>query len=320
MSRIESCSIIIRACNEERHIGKLIAGIKHQKIENRIEIIVVDSGSTDSTVDIALAMGAKVVKISKDDFTFGKSLNVGCEAATGQILLIASAHVYPLYTNWIHKMIEPFEDPLVGLVYGKQVGNENSKFSEKRIFQKWFPNVSIKDQKNPFCNNANAAIRKSLWISQKYNEELTGLEDIEWATRIQKIGYKLSYQSDAVIVHIHEETPKKIYNRYKREAIAMKKIIPTAHFTFFNFLSLTLTNIVSDFYFSLSKKTFFRNFLEILVFRYMQFWGTYRGFNNKEVLSEELKRRFYYPNSLLNNYNDSNVKDSLIDYTVLPNQ
>jgi rhamnosyltransferase len=320
MSRLESCSIIIRACNEERHIGKLIAGIKHQKIERTIEVILVDSGSTDSTVDIALAMGAKVVKISKDDFTFGKSLNVGCEAASGQILLIASAHVYPLFTNWIHKMVEPFDDPSVGLVYGKQVGNENTKFSEKRIFQKWFPNVSIKEQINPFCNNANAAIRKSLWVTQKYNEELTGLEDIEWATRIQKMGYNLSYLSEAVIVHVHEETPKKIYNRYKREAIAMKKIMPSAHFSFFNFISLLILNIISDFYFAFLENNFLRNFIDILVFRYMQFWGTYRGFNNKEVLSEELKRRFYYPNPFLPNYNDSNVKDSLIDYTVSPNQ
>lgn len=79
------CSIIIRACNEERHIGRLLEGIARQEFPEgwKYEVIVVDSGSTDATVSIARHMGARVIPISKEEFSFGKALNVGCAQAQG---------------------------------------------------------------------------------------------------------------------------------------------------------------------------------------------------------------------------------------------
>jgi len=64
-------SIIIRAFNEERHIGRLLDGIRQQTVQNA-QIILVDSGSTDRTVAIAQAGGAEVVRISPQEFTFGR--------------------------------------------------------------------------------------------------------------------------------------------------------------------------------------------------------------------------------------------------------
>ena len=57
-----SCSIVIRAYNEEKHIGRLLEGIRQQTIKD-VEVILVDSGSTDSTVAIAESYGAKIVRI-----------------------------------------------------------------------------------------------------------------------------------------------------------------------------------------------------------------------------------------------------------------
>ncbi|MCC6259280.1 MAG: glycosyltransferase, partial [Anaerolineales bacterium] len=71
-----NCSLIIRAYNEEKHLGRLLAGIKQQTLRD-VEIILVDSGSTDATVSIAESFGAKVVKIASAEFTFGRSLNYG---------------------------------------------------------------------------------------------------------------------------------------------------------------------------------------------------------------------------------------------------
>ncbi|HTE29857.1 MAG TPA: glycosyltransferase, partial [Chryseolinea sp.] len=137
------CSIVIRSHNEERHIGRLLDGINRQQLgpDLRIEIIVVDSGSSDSTASIATMMGAQVLHIAKDDFTFGRALNLGCQAAKGEILLFASAHVYPYYKDWIEKMLQPFVDKRVALVYGRQIGNEITRFSEHEIFTKWFPEL-----------------------------------------------------------------------------------------------------------------------------------------------------------------------------------
>ena len=294
------CSVIIRAFNEERHIGRLLDGIERQELPQgwEYEVIVVDSGSTDSTVAIASHMGAKVISISKNEFSFGRALNVGCSAAKGDILLFASAHVYPLYKDWIEKMLLPFQDEKVALVYGRQTGNEDTHFSEQQVFEKWFPAVSSYNQSTPFCNNANCAVRKSLWEEQPYDELLTGLEDLDWAQKIIAKEYKLVYEADAVIVHVHEETPFKIKNRYRREAIAMKQIVPTVHFHFGDFLRLFLSNAFTDLFHAVQQGVFVQEWKNIFVFRYMQFYGTYLGHKQKGVVPKELKNRFYYPNGI----------------------
>lgn len=292
MARI---SLVIRCYNEEKHIGRLLNGIMQQTVKD-VEIIVVDSGSTDATVSIAQWFSAKVIKIRPEDFSFGYSLNVGCEAAGGDIIVITSAHVYPVYIDWLGKLLAPFADSRVALVYGKQRGNDQTKFSEHEVFAKWFPETSDSNQNHPFCNNANAAIRRSLWRRIPYNESLTGLEDLDWVKRVLESGYKIAYQSDAVVVHVHNETPLATYNRYRREAMALKHIFKHEHFTRRDFLTLFFSNVMSDYIHALRQSVFTKKWCEILSFRFMQFWGTYRGFAESSQVTSQLKRTFYYSN------------------------
>ncbi|MBS1736489.1 MAG: glycosyltransferase [Bacteroidetes bacterium] len=311
-----NCSIIIRALNEERHIGRLLDGINRQLLANGVkpEVIVVDSGSTDSTISIAKNKGAKVITIQKEYFSFGRALNIGCKEAKGEILLFASAHVYPVYDNWIQKMIEPFTNDKTGLVYGRQIGNELTRFSEHEVFAKWFPDHDNPNQQTPFCNNANCSIRKSLWETQPYDEALTGLEDLDWAKRIMAKGYQISYRSDATIVHVHEETAQQIKNRYQREAIALKNIMPKVHFSFFDFTRLFVTNIFMDGFHALRRNKFLKEFKGIVIFRYMQFYGTYIGHNQNGEVSQELKNRFYYSNGFKRKKYSVNENENIIKY------
>lgn len=306
-------SIIIRCLNEAKFIERLLIGIEKQDYSNK-EIILVDSGSSDGTVEIASKYTSKIIRIRPEDFSFGFALNKGCEAAEGDLLLFASAHVYPCYKTWISEMAKPFENQNVALVYGRQIGNEVSKYSEKRLFAKWFPIESNLNQSYPFCNNANCAIRKSLWEEQKFDEKLTGLEDLDWASKILEKNYRIAYNADATIVHVHEETPARIYNRYRREAIAMKKIFPKEKFDLSNFLRLSLVNTVSDYYHALMDGVFLKNILDIPRFRILQFWGTYKGYKQKGGISSSLRNRFYYPNKLKKQKSLEADQDIIIEY------
>ncbi|PSB17228.1 family 2 glycosyl transferase [filamentous cyanobacterium CCP1] len=315
------CSIVIRCYNEEQHIGRLLSGLMQQTVKD-IEIIVVDSGSTDATVSIAAQYPIKLVSIRPEDFSFGRSLNLGCEAATGEVIVIASAHVYPVYKDWLEQLLKPFANPDVALVYGKQRGNDITKYSEHQIFATWFPEVSNPNQVHPFCNNANAAIRRSLWGQFPYNESLTGLEDLDWAKQVMQQGYQIAYSAEAEIVHVHNETPKRIYNRYRREAIALKQILPREHFTLWDFVRLFVSNTISDYYHAAHDKALWSNLLSIPVFRLMQFWGTYQGFTRREPLTSQLKQTFYYPRGLRRSEStlSPSERERLIDYerSVMP--
>jgi glycosyltransferase involved in cell wall biosynthesis len=267
-----------------------------QTMADDVEIIVVDSGSTDATVKIASQFPTQIVSINPEEFSFGRALNIGCAEASGEFIVAASAHVYPVYEDWLERLLVPFEDPEVALSYGKQRGNEVTKYAEHQIFAQWFPDESNYDQDHPFCNNANAAIRRVLWEEMPYNEQLTGLEDLDWAKRARQRGYKIAYAAHAPIIHVHDEAPSHILNRYRREAIALKEIIPRQTFTFWDFMRLFAANAASDCYAAWNDGVLGSAFGEILTFRLMQFWGTYKGFQRTEEVTRQLKQRFYYPN------------------------
>ncbi|MFZ5884728.1 MAG: glycosyltransferase family 2 protein [Chloroflexota bacterium] len=289
-----NCSVVIRAYNEEKHIGRLLEGIRQQTVRD-VEIVLVDSGSTDGTVSIAEALGARVVRIPPAEFTFGRSLNFGVQAATREFVVIASAHVYPVYPDWLESLLRPFSDERVALTYGKQRGPETAKFSEQQIFHQWYPDESNLDQPTAFCNNANAAIRRSLWEQHPYDETLTGLEDVEWGKWAKGQGYKIAYVAEAEIIHVHNETPRGVYNRYRREAMALRRIYPEAHFNFYDFVRLTLTNIFSDVWHAAREHVLWKNLSSILWFRFMQFHGTRMGHRETSLVTPQLRETFYYP-------------------------
>ncbi len=292
---MKSISLVIRCLNEEEHIGRLLAGIKRQTLQP-LEIIIVDSGSTDATLEIASHFSVRILSIEPELFSFGRSLNMGCEAALGDIIVVASAHVYPVYDTWLEELMNGFDDPEIALVYGRQRGDDETRYSERQIMEKWFPARSTVRQEHPFCNNANAAVRRDVWERSPYNEELTGLEDLEFAARARESGYHISYAAEALVVHVHRESWRQIINRYRREAIAQQRIESEARIGLAGSAALACLNIVMDIYHAARERVLFRNLLAIPAFRIAQFWGTYRGFAQRGPVSFLLKRRFYYPN------------------------
>ena len=292
---MKTISIIIRAYNEEAHIGRLLEGILQQTRKDA-EVILVDSGSTDATVAIARRFNAQIVSIRPQDFTFGYSLNQGIAAASGEIIVIASAHVYPVYPDWLERLATAFDDPRVAVAYGKQRGMETTKYSEHQVFARWFPDNSNPDQKHAFSNNANAAIRKSLWLEHPYDEALTGLEDLAWAKWALEQGHRIAYVAEAEIIHVHDEKPRQVLNRYRREAMAFKQTYDEAHFSLYDFFRMSWANILTDLWHAAREHRLRKNWVSIFWFRTLQFWGTYQGYRQANLpLTAPLRQTFYYP-------------------------
>ena len=166
--------------------------------------------------------------------------------------------------------------------------------SEKQIFHQWYPEQSKLHQETAFCNNANAAIRRSLWKSNLYDETLTGLEDLAWAKWAREQGYEISYVAEAEIIHTHEETPRGVFNRYRREAMAYKRIYPESHFSIYDFVRLASANITSDIWHASHEKVLWKSLFSILWFRLMQFHGTRLGHRETSLLTPQLRETFYY--------------------------
>jgi glycosyltransferase involved in cell wall biosynthesis len=286
-------SIVIRALNEAAHLPALFAGIA-RGTRQPDQLVLVDSGSMDDTVAIALAHGAEVVRIDPERFSFGRALNLGCRHASGEVLVFVSAHVYPLDEHWLERLVEPFDGD-AALSYGRQIGDHRTQFSEWEIMRRWFPAGSDQDQRHPFCNNANCAIRRSIWEELPYDESLTGLEDLDWATRALAAGQRLVYQADAEVAHVHEETFRQTINRYRREAMAHQQMASGVRLGAVEACWLFGVNVLRDYLAALARHRFFRNIVPIARFRFAQFWGSWRGSTGRGDIDPDLKRRFYYP-------------------------
>ena len=290
-------SVVIRTLNEGRHLGELLEMISRQQLnEIPVEVVVIDSGSTDDTLTIAQEYGCRITKIDKKEFTFGRSLNYGSDFANGDILVYVSGHCIPVDEFWLAKLIEPLTEGLASYSYGRQIGRDTTKYSESKLFKKYFPAVSSIPQTGFFCNNANAAISRSVWKTYQFNEEVTGLEDMQLAKRLVNDHGKIAYVADAAVFHIHDETWIQTKRRYEREAIALQQIMPEVHVSVPDFFRYLLAGIASDIGSALSERRLIREFVGIVKFRTAQYWGTYRGNHDHRKLSQKRKEHYYYPN------------------------
>jgi glycosyltransferase involved in cell wall biosynthesis len=287
---------VIRTLNEARHLDELLSSVKQQVFEGASpEVVIVDSGSTDRTLDIARAHDCKIVHIRKEDFTFGRSLNVGCAAASGKYIALVSGHCIPADGQWLANLLRPLEQGIAAYSYGRQIGNGSSKFSECQLFAKYFPTVSSIPQEGFFCNNANSALPRDVWQQYRFDEELTGLEDMELASRLVRGGSRVAYIAEAAVYHLHYESWSKVKRRYEREAIALQRIMPQIHISFMDFLRYFLSAVLLDFGEAVQQRQFASKCSEIVAYRLMQFWGSYCGNNEHRRLSHEMKERYFYP-------------------------
>ncbi|MBO6609857.1 glycosyltransferase family A protein [Altererythrobacter sp.] len=290
-------SIIIRTLNEAKWLPELLSAIEKQETAGlAYNVVLVDSGSTDGTLEIAKQFGCQIETIDKSEFTFGRSLNVGCDAAPGRYLVMISGHCIPVGADWLLELCLPLENGQCDYSYGRQIWREGySKYSEQQLFQKYFPEKSQMPQDGFFCNNANSAVSKKAWSQFRFDEEVTGLEDMVLAKQICEAGGKIGYVADSVVEHIHEETWPQVKRRYEREAIALQGIMPEVHVTFFDFLRYTTAGIMLDMSAALQEKRLLKEFKSIVLFRTMQFWGTYRGNNDHRKLSRQKREKYFYP-------------------------
>lgn len=291
-------SIVFRALNEAKWFGQALRACRGQTLpdELSVEIILVDSGSTDDTIAIAQAHDCQVFHIDKTEFTFGRSLNIGCENASGDILVFISAHCIPSDDMWLQRLIAPLRSGQCDYTYGCQIGMDGvTRFAEQQVFAHYYKSKNDLEQTGFFCNNANAAITRPRWETHGFDEVVTGLEDMVLAKQIVAEQGQIGYVADATVVHIHEENLSQVYRRYFREALTMRDIMPEVHFNFLDLAWCLTAGIRHDFVEAVRQKKFWREAAGIISYRFMQYWGTYRGHNNHRELSRAQKTTYYYP-------------------------
>ncbi|MDP2928229.1 MAG: glycosyltransferase family A protein [Candidatus Omnitrophota bacterium] len=197
-------SIVIRTKNEEKCIGRTLEQVSAQDYRGNYEIIIVDSGSSDKTAQIASRFPLRFYAINKEPFSYGYVLNYGRSVSAGKIIVFLSAHCIPADAGWLANLITPLiKDKQVGAVYGKQLPIKGINPIEEFELGIFFPEDDLSPK--AIFSNANCAIRKEILERYPFNEEIAYGEDFLWRNKLPAdIG--VVYAPDAKVYHSHSSS------------------------------------------------------------------------------------------------------------------
>lgn len=216
-------SLIIPTLNAADHFVTLMSSIHKQSIQP-LEIIIIDSSSTDKTVSIAIDYGCRVETIACKSFDHGGTRTLAALMAKGDILLFLTQDALPADSSTFKRIIEGFVHSQIGAVYGKQLPYQTASLfgAHLRLFNySDKSNVRTYDDrqqygiKTAFLSNSFCAYRKNALekIGFFKNNLILG-EDMIAGAFLLKAGYSLAYKSDAKVYHSHNYTIWQEFQRY----------------------------------------------------------------------------------------------------------
>lgn len=210
MKLTNKASLVIRTMNEKAELQAWFDYFKKNPFDGDLEIIVSDNESTDGTIELARENNCKLVITPRDEFNYPKSLNVGIEKATNEVVASVVAHAYPLRRDWLQKGLSHFDDNDVAGVYGSTTPSKNASIVEWIFYGTGYLGEILRGVRsvNKFrmgvFGATNIIIRKSLWVKHHFNEKYAGGgEDGEWARWAFQNGYHLITDPAFSVRHSH---------------------------------------------------------------------------------------------------------------------
>ncbi len=232
-------TIVILTKNAKEHIENVLCNLLLQESPERFEVIVIDSGSTDGTLEILEKHSIRVVNIAPLDFNHGRTRNLGVSLARGKFVCFLTQDAVPQDEFWLENLVRNLRnDEMAAGVYSRHIPREGCFPMERRRLLE-FPLIGkserivneITDRETYdkefmgyiFFSNTSSCIRKEVWEEIPFRE-VTFAEDQDWAKRILEAGYKTVYEPDSVVVHSHNYATIENLMRHFEHATATRKL------------------------------------------------------------------------------------------------
>lgn len=216
-------SIIIITKNQKNYLKQSLPLIFSQTFSN-FEVIVVDSGSRDGSLELLKKYPVKLVKIKPEEFNYAYAFNQGASKARGNYLVRLSGDALPRDKFWLGNLIKNFKDERVAGVYSRWINFPEANLIDRFIVWVCMPKEKMIFKKAPNWNGASGALRKDLWQKYPFDERLSFCEDLDWSRKVQRDGYLIVYEPTSVVYHSHRENILLYYKRGLKTIWALIKI------------------------------------------------------------------------------------------------
>ncbi len=216
----------MRSFNEGWALRDTLPALRAQNYRNW-ELIVVDSGSADGSVElIERASPKKFVRILPSEYNPARVLNHALSLATSSTAIFLNADATPQGSNWLRPLVRALGDPQVAAVFGRQIPRPDCQAVFARDYEKCFGPNRESARWDHFFSMASSGLRKDVWSRRPFNERMQYSEDDEYTRWCVAQGYRVVYVPDSVVMHSHNYTPAQAWKRSFGEGRSLAAVWP----------------------------------------------------------------------------------------------
>lgn len=218
-------SVVVPTLNGAATLPAWLDAIARQEVAGGVEVVAVDSGSTDGTLDLLASRVSALLRVTADEFDHGATRNLAIAHARGTLVVLTVQDAMPVGTAWLDALTRPFDTDLslAGTV-ARQLPRADASAITRHYLAMWpaaaaAPWISRLSSAAEFealppaarlrrCvfDNVASCVRRSVWERHPFVPTAIA-EDLAWAREVLLAGHAIAYVPDAVVVHSHDRPP-----------------------------------------------------------------------------------------------------------------
>jgi len=217
-------TIIMRSFNEGWALRGTLSALKNQRFTNW-ELIVIDSGSTDGSVDlIRAAEPAHFIQIKPQEYNPSRVMNLGMNLSHSDFGIFLNADATPANSEWLEPLINALKDKNTAAVFGRQIPRPDCRAVYAHDYERCFGPGRESTRWQHFFSMVSSGLRKDIWTRRGFLEKMQYSEDDEYTRWCRSQDYRVVYCPESVVVHSHNYTPQQAYKRSYGEAKALAAV------------------------------------------------------------------------------------------------
>jgi rhamnosyltransferase len=218
-------SVVIPTLNGAATLPALLEAIECQHVPGGVEVVAVDSGSSDGTLDLLTSRVAALLRVAADDFNHGATRNLAIGRARGSLVVLTVQDALPVAATWLDTLTRPFDrEPSLAATVARQVPRQEASALTRHYLAMWpaassLPWTSRVTSTEEFealpaaerltrcvVDSVASCLRRAVWERHPFVPTPIA-EDLAWARAVLLAGHTIAHVPEAVVVHSHDRSP-----------------------------------------------------------------------------------------------------------------
>lgn len=221
-------SVTLLTHNAGPLLDRVLTAVRGQSTARSVEIVAVDSGSTDGTRAVLAQHEARVVAIPSREFDFGLTRDRVFEESRGRVVVCISQDAVPAHERWLENLVAPLDGPKFAASCGRSIPDSDRGFDQfpwerNGLFYFTREMRAFAAKHGRGLSNANSAIRRDVWEQLRFGAQPIG-EDFKFQIALQAAGHTVAFPDGAEVLHHHTYSMRALFKRCRNEGLGLRTL------------------------------------------------------------------------------------------------